>query len=63
VAERARSYPEKPLLWKASKSPRRTDALLLDMYAWIGTLHDRRAQMSTVRGGTSSWRQGNGGCS
>jgi len=35
VAERARSYPEKPLLWKASKSPRRTDALLLDTHAWI----------------------------
>lgn len=51
MAERARSYPEKPLLWKASKSPRRTDALLLDTYAWIWTLHDRRAQMSN-----GAWR-------
>ena len=46
VAEHVPEYPETPWLWRASKSPARTDALLLDTHAWIWTLHNMRDQMS-----------------
>ena len=35
-----------PSLWRAAKSPKRTDALLLDTHAWIWTLHAMRAHMA-----------------
>ncbi len=46
VAEAPASYVATPSLWRASKSPSRTDALLLDTHAWIWTLNAARAEMS-----------------
>ena len=34
------------MLWRAAKSPQRTDALLLVTHAWIWTLHAMRTHMS-----------------
>ena len=46
VAESPASYVAKPSLWRASTSPSRTDALLLDTHVWIWTLNSARAEMS-----------------
>jgi len=46
VAEASASYLATPLLWRASKAPKRTDALLLDTHAWIWTLHAMRTHMA-----------------